>query len=160
MAFDVDRFITSNWQRRTANVAVDTLKEFFDKDEKPIWQIQSLEGSELAQAKHAKERNIRLKASAESIAEILSTKNKTKLKESISGIFGNIDAENDTAWRTELLILGSVKPAVDYQLAAMLFKARPTEYYNLTNEIIRLSGLGHEPGKQPSSGMTKKSKTH
>lgn len=158
MGFEPDRFLATQWQRREFDVAVPTLKEFFAKDEKPIWKICSLEGKELAQAKHAKERNLRLRAGIDSIAEILSIKDKKKLKNKFDDILGNIEAESDTVWRTELLILASIEPQVDYPLAAMLFKARPTEYYNITNEIIRLSGLGHEPGKQRPSGETRKSK--
>lgn len=158
MSFEPDRFLATKWQRREMDVAVPTLKEFFTNGEKPIWKIQSLEGGELAQAKHAKERNLRLRAGIDSIAEILSIKDKKKLKLKFDDILGNIESQSDTVWRTELLILGSVEPTVDYPLAALLFKARPTEYYNITNEIIRLSGLGHEPGKQLPSGETKKSK--
>ena len=160
MGFDAERFAGAGWQRRDSEIPVPTLQDFFGEGEKAVWKVQSLEGHELARAKHAKERNIRLKANIESIAEVLSTKNTNKLKESILGIIGNVESEGDTAWRTEILILGSVDPIVDYPLAALIHKARPTEYYNLTNEIIRLSGLGHEPGKPKPSGGTKKSKAH
>ena len=54
--------------------------------------------------------------------------------------------------------MGSIEPKVDYQLAAWLHKVKPQEYYNITNEISRLIGLGHEPGKQRPSGEAKKSK--
>lgn len=158
MTFDADRFISEKWQRREHEIDVPTLKEFFGQDEKPVWKIQSLEGSEIARARFAKDRNIRIKANLDSIAEIISSKNSKKIKDQISEIFGNVEGEADVAWRTELLIYGSAEPKVDYPLASMLFKVKPTEYYSITNEIIRICGLGHEPGKPKPSGETKKSK--
>jgi len=67
------------------------------------------------------------------------------------------DMPDDIAYRTEILRYGSVEPAVDYPLAAMLHRSKPIVFFEITNEIIRLTGLGHEPGKVKASGKTKKS---
>ena len=56
MGFDADKFMSANWQRREVEIDVPSLKEFFDKKERPIWKIRSLEGHEVAQAKFAKEK--------------------------------------------------------------------------------------------------------
>jgi len=158
MGFNVEGFLSADWQPRQTEVPVPGLKDFFDKKDKAVWIVKTLTGIEVAQAKHAKERNARLSANIDAISEVLAAGNSKKVKENLISLFGNVDAEADTAWRTELLILGSVEPRVDYPFAAMLHKTKPEEYYKLTNEIIRLCGVGHEPGKSPPSGATKKSK--
>jgi hypothetical protein len=158
MGFNADSFQQMDWSERIAEIPVPNLAQWFGADEQPIWKVRNLEGSEVARAKFAKERNLRLKVNLETIAEILSSQDKKKIKEQISNLFGNIEADGDTAWRTELLIMASIDPQVDYPLAARLFKYRPTDYYTITNEIIRLIGLGHEPGKQKPSGEITESK--
>ncbi len=159
MAFEVDRFTSANWQPRNLEIKVPGLKDFFSDKSDPIWKIRSLEGSEVAKAKHARERNTRLSANIEAISDALSgTRKKEKIREGIVQLIGNVEADSDTAWRTELLIQASIDPECDYHLAAVLHKAKPEEYYHITNEIIRLIGLGSEPEKLQPSGGTKKSK--
>jgi hypothetical protein len=159
MAFEVDKFISANWQTRKLEISVPGLKDWFSENGKPLWKVRSLEGSEVAKAKHARERNTRLSANIEAISDALGgSKKKEKIRDGIVQLIGNVEADADTAWRTELLVLASVEPECDYHLAAVLHKAKPEEYYHITNEIIRLIGLGSEPEKLQPSGGTKKSK--
>jgi len=62
MAFDAARFVEAGWQRRQGSVAVPDLASWFDKKEKPVWKIQSLEGAEIARARDAERRNKTLKS--------------------------------------------------------------------------------------------------
>ena len=63
----------------------------------------------------------------------------------LTGLDGNVPM--DIALRLELLIAGSVDPVCDIELAVKLNMAFPTEFLILTKKIMRLTGLGHEPGK-------------
>lgn len=154
MGFNSERFIEAGWQRRTGSVKVPDLADWFDKDEEPVWQIQSLEGSEIARAREGERRNKTIK----SVIDGLVSKNDSKKAEAIRQIVGvSEDMPDDIAYRTEILKYGSVSPAVDYPLAASLQRSKPIVFYEVTNEIIRLTGLGHEPGKVKASGKTKKS---
>lgn len=159
MGFDAVKFGAANWQRRTIEVPVPALKDFFGKDEKAIWKIHSLEGKEIAKAKHAKERNIRVKAAIDKFGELLG-QNPAKIKSSIGDIFGSIEADADIAWRTELMHLASIDPQVDYAIIAQINKYQSETFYLITNKIIELIGLGFEPGKHKPSGGTQKSKPH
>jgi len=159
MGFDAAKFAAADWQRRVIEIPVPALKDFFGKDEKPIWKIHSLEGKEVAQAKHAKERNIRVKAAVEKFSEMLSQDPK-KIKKTIGDIFGNIESDSDIAWRSELMILASIEPKVDYSTIAQINKYQSETFYLITNKILELIGLGFEPGKLKPSGGTKKSKQH
>jgi hypothetical protein len=154
MAFDAARFVEAGWQRRQGTVAVPDLAGWFDKKEKPVWKIQSLEGAEIARARDAERRNKTLK----SVIDGLVSENEKKKAAAIRKIVGSTDdMPDDIAYRTEILRYGSVEPAVDYPLAAMLHRSKPVVFFEITNEIIRLTGLGHEPGKAKASGKTKKS---
>lgn len=159
MVFDAVKFAAADWQRRVVEIPVPALKDYFGSGEKAVWKIHSLEGREIAQAKHAKERNIRTKAAVETFSELLS-QNPKKIKKSVSDLFGNIESDADIAWRTELMILASIEPRVDYSTIAQINKYHAETFYVITNRILELIGLGFEPGKQKPSGGTKKSKAH
>ena len=81
MPFDAVKFAAADWQRRVIEIPVPALKDYFAEGEKAVWKIHSLEGKEVAQAKHAKERNIRVKAAIEKFSEMLSQDPK-KIKKS------------------------------------------------------------------------------
>ena len=154
MGFDAERFMGAGWQRRRGSVRVPDLKAWFDKKEDPVWQIQSLEAAEIARAREAESRNKTLR----SVIDGLVSKNEAQKAESIRQMVGvSDDVPNDIAYRTEILKYGSVSPAVDYPLAAALHRAKPIVFFEITNEIIKLTGLGHEPGKAKASGKTTKS---
>ena len=154
MAFDTERFMEAGWKRRVGTVKVPDLASWFHKKDDPVWQIQSLEGGEIARAREAERRNKMLK----SVIDGLVSKNEQKKATAIRQIVGvSDDIPEDIAYRTEILRFGSVTPPVDYPLAAMLHRSKPIVFFEITNEIIRLTGLGHEPGKAKASGKTTKS---
>lgn len=159
MPFDAVKFAAANWQRRIIEIPVPALVDFFGEGEKPIWKVQSLEGKEVAQAKHARERNIRIKASVEKFSELLGQDPK-KIKGAIGDVFGSLEATADIAWRSELMLLASVDPKIDYATIAQINKYQSETYYLITNKIIELIGLGFEVGKQRPSGKKQKSKQH
>ena len=54
--------------------------------------------------------------------------------------------------KLQMLVIASVSPECDMQTAMQLAKAFPVVFFDLTNRIPRLTGLGHIPGKRPPSG--------
>jgi len=66
----------------------------------------------------------------------------------------------DVAFRIQLLTEGSVNPALgndNRDVAVRLAEMYPTTFYNLTKQILSLTGQGAEPGKRKPSGKTQKS---
>jgi hypothetical protein len=59
--------------------------------------------------------------------------------------------------RLEQLVQCSVDPVITLDVAVKLAEARPIEFYQLTNEILRLTGLGMDVKKPKASGETTKS---
>jgi hypothetical protein len=62
------------------------------------------------------------------------------------------DVPGDVVRRQELLFLGLVEPKLDRSQVVKLSEAFPVVFYNLTNEILKLSGQGKTLGKQKASG--------
>jgi len=154
MGFDADRFLATPFAPREQKVAIPDLRDFFGKKEKAAWRVRGLTGREYGRAREAREKNNALKAVVEGIASKIGKKQVEAIKKLIGD---DKDVPEDIAFRVELLIIGSVEPQVDYPLANKLCETFPTEFYDITNRIIQLSGKGHVPGKQTPSGKTKRS---
>lgn len=160
MGFDKDAFLSTNWQPIEAEMHVPELSDWFKNGSKPVWKVRTLEGLEVAKARHAKERNLRLKNNIDAIAEVLHSKNDATIKKNFEVIIETFNADAETAYRHELLILATVEPKnVDYHVASVIHKVRPETYYRITNKIVELIGKGFDAGKLPASGMTQQSKT-
>ena len=130
---------------------VPALKEFFGKAE-PLWTVRGLTGQEVGQTKEAAAKNKNLTAIVEAIAG--------QQKEKVQGIkdaLGIGKIPDDIAQRVAQLEAGSVKPKCDTEMALKLCEHFPVEFYNLTNEILRLTGQGSEPGKPKGSTPTPES---
>jgi hypothetical protein len=155
MAFDRDNFLTQKFEPRTAEVEVKELAGWFDKDEKPVWQVRGLTGDEIAKANDvAAKREL-----STAIVEGLSTMKAKEVKEAIIKLIGRADGVSEaTAKRMEHLIIASIKPKCDEDLAVKINKTFPTVFLALTNQILILSGLGMLPGKSKPFGKTLKSK--
>ena len=149
MGFDAKQFVKTRFQAREARVPVPELKPFFGKKEKPRWTVRGLTGHELGRANEAAERN---RNTAALVEGLLSAAGKKKT-EALRGLLGLDGATPpDIAKRIEILIMGSVDPECDLDLALKLCETFPVEFYLLTNKILELTGRGHAPGKPTPSG--------
>lgn len=176
LEFDINRFVSTQFERRTQDVPVPDLADFFAPPKAkggkgkaaasesegegeankptPVWTVRGLTGAELAQVTEAKENNRRRAALAEGL---LSSKGE-QLTDAVRELLGTGDAQPDElVKRIEMLVLGSVSPACSHQLAVKLSEAYPVTFQELTNAIMRLTGLGSEPGKPRRSSGTAKS---
>ena len=154
MGFNKDIFIHEKFIPREEEIPVPDLKDFFDEGESPVWKVRGLTGVEVARSNEAMERNKNIGA----ILEGLIARDQREKVESVKKLIG-IDEKvpNDIAKRIELLILGSIEPKIDTQIAVKLCKVFPVEFYEITNKITLLTGRGHVPGKQKASGEIPKS---
>lgn len=153
--FDIKKFKKTKFEPRTELVPLPDMKEFFGEGDEPVWKVRGLTGAELGRCTEAAERNKNIAAILEGL---ISPDNQTKV-ESVREMIGMTPGTvpNDIARRIEQLVLGSVDPAIDEEMAVKLCQVYPVEFYQLTNAIVRLTGAGHVPGKQKPSGTAQKS---
>jgi hypothetical protein len=142
MAFDMERFERAKFEPRRKVVAVESLAAFFAEGEAPEWEVRGLTANELHRAMEASRRQ----GSMEAIVKAMATN-----AEQVSTMRKALGLSNDTpgeiAKRLEMLVMGSVAPAIELPAAVKLAEAFPVEFLMLTNEITELTGKGAEMGK-------------
>lgn len=153
MSFDVKKFQNAKFIQRTEDVKVEALKSFFGEKEQPVFKVRNLSGEELGRVNQAVQKH---KDIAKHLDGLLSGNAKEQIeviKESL-GLTDKTPA--DIARRLEMLQLGCIEPKLDIQTCVKLCTYFPIEFYDLTNTITRLTGLGSELGKPKPFGKTKK----
>ncbi len=153
---DLQKFLNESLSQRTATVEVRELKDFFGKD-KPEWTVRGLTAAELGRANLAADKGQEnLKALVEAMA---GSGDKAEALRKTMGI-SEQEVPSDVSRRIELLTAGSVSPKLgqdNRDVAVKLAETFPTVFYNLTNNILSLTGQGAEVGKRKPSGKTPKS---
>jgi len=156
MTFDIQKFTSQAFNPREGEVAVEALRPFFKnvpEGESPKWKVRGLTGTELGHAAEAAARNRNRNALIEGLTAGKDDALTSAVKEML-GTAGKVSDE--TAKKLEMVVQGSVEPTCTHQLAVKLNEAFPIEFGMLVSEIIRLTGMGSEPGKpKPSSKMNK-----
>jgi len=151
MAFNQQAFMKAQYQPRTADVDVPSLAAYFDDEEKPVWTVKGQTASEVAKAIEAAVKNKNINNVLEAIGS-----SKAKIDELKDVIGISDDTPQDIVKRLEQLTQCSVSPAIDLSCAVKLAESHPIEFYILTNEIVKLTGLGMDLKKPKASGETKK----
>jgi hypothetical protein len=137
MPFDTDKFDQARFAPRTRVVVVEALAPFFDPGEKPEWTVRGLTANELHRALEAGKRQ----SSVEAIVAALATK--ADQAEAIRKAIGlTADTPGEMAKRLEMLVMGTVKPAIQLPQAVKLAEAFPIEFLTLTNAVTELTGQG------------------
>jgi len=147
MSFDSRGFIRARFLPRTSAVPVPALAAWFAGA--AVWTVRGLDGRELGRVNEAQEKRSHLSALVDAIASA-GPELATELKKSLG-----LDASEmprDVARRIALMEAGSASPLCDTELALKLCSAFPVVFYELTNEILRLTGEGAETGKPLPSG--------
>ena len=151
MPFKQDAFMKANFSPRTEKVGLPSLADWFDGD--PEWEVRGLTGAELARCNAAQTKTKNLSNIIEALSSGTNAETVNALRQSL-GLGDNTPGE--LAKRLEMLTLGSVDPVVPLELAVRLAEAYPVEFFQLTNTITKLTGMGHEAGKQGPSGSKTK----
>ncbi len=150
MGFNSKAFLKTKFTAREKQVPVEDLQCFFG-DDQAVWTVRGLTGEELAKVNEAA-------ANAKNMDAIINgivSDDKGDIAAAIREKIGmSADLPADLIRRMEMLILGSVEPVVDRELAKKLADAYPIEFNLLTGEIYKLTGMGKNPGKQNGSGKT------
>jgi hypothetical protein len=170
MPFNAKQYMKTKFQLRTEEVPVPELAVFFCTDEElavyprdangypaipaekrkqAVWKVRGLTGQELGRANEAATRNKQAVAILEALAS-KSSKETTAAAMEMLGI--GAAAPADVAKRIEHLVVGSVDPVCTQELAVKLCETKPIEFWDLTNAIVKLTGLGQMPGKPEPSG--------
>lgn len=152
--FDTKRFMQEKFEQRTADVPMSELKDYFDNGEKPVFKVRCLEGVEIGKAKEAAARNRNIRA----ILEGILSQRSEDVKDAIHKFLGtNDDVPQDIAEKIEYVLAGLVEPS-DWKLDNVLWLCKnfPVNFYALSQEILKLTGLGHVPGKPKPSGKAEK----
>lgn len=135
--FDDKAFMRAKFVPRIDEVYVPALSAFFDADEAFIWRVRNLTGDELAKSMEASSRqkgvDTIIKALASQSAQI------DEIRASL-GIGDDVSVE--LAKRLEQLVTASIQPVIDKPVAVKLAENFPIEFYQITNKIIELTGLG------------------
>ena len=154
MSFDANLFLKATINHRESDVKVPALQDFFGKDE-PIFKVKALSGEQIAIVNEAAERNKNLNALMSALVGG-SSEQKSAAVKSLMGV-GSDEVPEDTAKRIEVLIMGSVDPVCDRDMAIKINEYFPLDFTKITNEIYRLTGEGGDiVGKPKPSTVTKK----
>lgn len=146
MPFDLHQFKKSSLAPRTARVDVPALSPFFGADEPPVWEVRGLSANEIAKANEAETKNQRLDSMITVLEAVNQSEQINGLRESL-GLGGNTHSE--VIRRIEQLVMGSINPTITTDLAVRLAEHYPIEFYQITNEILKLTGMGSEIVKKP-----------
>jgi len=135
--FDDKAFMRAKFQPRIDEVHVPALKAFFDGDSACIWRVRNLTGDELAKTMEASSRQ----KNVDTIIKALSSQS-AQIDEIRAALGIGDDVSAELAKRLEQLVIASVDPVIEKSLAVKLAENYPIEFYQLTNKIIELTGLG------------------
>jgi len=145
MSFDSAKFMAAQFEPRTAKIAVPGLADWFEPGEKPVWTVRGQTASEVAYAMDAGAKHKNIDAIIQAIAA-----NADQVGELKRAIGIEKDTPVEIIKRLEQLVQCSVEPSITLDVAVKIGETRPIELYQLTNEILRLTGLGMDL-KKPSA---------
>ena len=152
MAFKTQDFKSALYEKRVDEVPVPDLQPFFENGDKPVWKVRGLTGQELGRANDAADRNKKISSVVEGVLSNSPKKIGKAIKQAIDP-----DTPQDIAKRLEQMLIGSVDPECDLELALKICERFPIEFFSITNKILELTGQGQLPGKPKPSGKTQKS---
>lgn len=151
MAFNTQKFMAAQFQPRIEEIHVPALGDWFDDpaNDAYLWKVRGQTANEVARATDASEKHKNLDAIIKAISS-----NQNQIVELKKAIGVETDTPAAIIKRLEQLVQCSVDPVITLDVAVKLAETRPIEFYQLTNEILRLTGLGMDVKKPKASGET------
>lgn len=152
---NLQRFLSAALAPRQLEVQTPELTGvLFDDAEKPVWIVRGLTAAELGRAKQSSEEGLdTVKALVQAMA---GDGDKAAQIRKAFGL-GDDDVPQNISYRIEVLAAGSVSPVLGTEnrdVAVKLAETFPTIFYDLTNQILNLTGQGAVLGKPKRSGKT------
>jgi len=139
------------FEPRIESIPVPGLADWFDDSENPAWVVRGQTANEVAKSLEAGAKHKNIDAIIKAIAA-----NNDQVNELKKAIGVEKDTPGEIIKRLEQLVQCSVDPVITLDVAVKLGETRPIEFYQLTNEILRLTGLGMDIKKPKASGETTK----
>ena len=152
---NLDKYRNERRTPRTEQVKVPQMADYFEGGE-PLFIVRGLSAAELGRCKEAAQRNRDTAALAGALIGGDANAKAEALKELAQGP----EVPDDICQRHEMLALGCVKPQLQHSDAVLLGEDFPTEFYQLTNVILKLTGAGRVLGKPNASGRIQTSEPH
>jgi len=156
MAFDLDALKKAEIEARTSEVRAEALQGFFEEREEPIFRVRGLYGREMALVREAMDRH----ANMQDVVNALSTADQGTQDriEAIREALGvSTTLPNELVRRIETMKYGTVDPEIDEEGAKRIAKGWPIAFFNITEEILRLTGQGAQEVKKNGSSRTRTS---
>ena len=155
MSFDARAFLAERFEDRITDVPVPDLKHWFVAGSAPVWRVRGLTGDELGRVNEALEKYRNVSALVNSLVGADPRQKAEAVKEAL-GIAGQKTPESIVR-ELELVVIGSVDPICDMQLAVKLKDNFPIEFRQIAQAILVATGKGRVPGKSKPSGETQES---
>lgn len=158
--FDKRKFGAAKFAPRTKELdfSKSVLADFFPEDEKAIFVVRGLTAVELAIANEAVTKNKTVGTVLEALLAEGDHEEKVNELREVMGLSKD-KVPDATVKSREMLILGSVKPALDLHDVKKISDVAPIEFQILVNEITKLTGQGQEAKvKRKPSGQGTTSK--
>ena len=153
---DLERFRTTDFERRTARVSVPALSTFFGEGPAEL-VVQSLTGSEVFRAEGRVQQN----AAREEAIKLLSSTKAKDIGQGILKMFGLTDDVPGALVKAIAYVeFGTVLDGFEQSDSVRLADFLPDTFLSLFNKIHELTGLGHVPvGELNATGITPESGT-
>ena len=151
---DIQKFLNAPLQPRETSLEVPELAAWFPKGTATTWTVRGLTVAELCRANEAA--NTGLDNARAMVQALAGDGDKAAAIRQAMGL-SNDDVPGDISRRIEMLTAASISPALGpdgRDVAVKLGETFPTVFYQLTNQIISLTGQGAEVGKPQRSGKT------
>jgi len=144
MAFKNTAFLKTEFSAREKTLKVPSLEPFFEGEAE--WVIRGQTGEELS-------RLFELEVTQKSLATVVeSLRNSASVTNDLKSILGlGTDVPLDLVKRFNQLVCCSICPEINQQTAVKFAECYPVEFYWITNEITKLTGLGMQAAvKKPT----------
>ncbi len=157
MPFNLQRFKTTEFQRRTEDVPVPGLASFFDEDDPAVLTVQNLVGEEIARARLRVSQN---SAIDELVSRLVSERAASKIDGIQQALGLGDDVPDDLVYRIAVAEFGICSADFQQEDCVKMAAVAPEDFYALTQKIFALTGLGQVPlGESNASGTTSASGT-
>lgn len=151
--FDQERFCNTEFHPREEDFPAPQLSEFFGPDQESAFRVRGLTARELASCEDAARRERAITVTLESLSSDSATSRAIKEAKDALGV-GN-KQHPDVSKRIEVFLLGCIQPAgLNRRTVVAIADRFPLLFFEITNKIQVLTGLGFDSKKPTPSGET------
>jgi hypothetical protein len=147
---NLEKYRSERRAPRTEKITIKQLAPYFDEGTEPVFTVRGLSAAELGRCKEAAQRQRDVAKMAAALVGGDSDAKAGALRELAEGP----EVPDDVCQRIEMLAAACVDPELEHSDAVLISEDFPTEFYQLTNAILKLTGAGRELGKPNASGKT------